>query len=103
MKTIQRLPVRQPVVTDFPRLEVPCVLPAGVTAHGAVGRGGEFIIALHDGTNTATFDADGLSQIEISIACKDALRVLAEAAPNADAAEAPRVHPMLRQAPVVSA
>lgn len=80
MKTIQRMPARQPVVTDFPRLEVPCVLPEGVTAYGAVGRGGEFIIALHDGTNTATFDADGLSQIEISVACKDALRMLKDAA-----------------------
>lgn len=77
MKTIHRLPVRQPLVTDLPRIEVPCVLPKGTTAHGVVGRGGEFIIAIHDGANTATFDADGLSQIEMSIACRDALTMLA--------------------------
>lgn len=79
MKTIQRLPARQPLVTDWPRIEAPCVTPAHVSVHGIVGPATEFFIALHDGTNTVTFDADWLSQIEISIACKDALRMLAEA------------------------
>lgn len=79
MKTIKRLPVRQALVTDFPRIEVPCVLPAHVSAHGIV-EAGLFHVALYDGINTAKFDADGLSQIELSLACKDALVLLQDAA-----------------------
>lgn len=79
MKTIQRLPVRQPLVTDWPRIEVPCVMPAHVSAHGIIEAGQLFSVALYDGISTVKFDADGLTQIELSLACKEALAMLQDA------------------------
>lgn len=81
MKTIKRqhFEERPMLVTDWPKIEVPCVLPAHVSAH-AVVEAGLFHVALYDGINTAKFDADALSQIELSLACKDALVMLQDAA-----------------------